>query len=146
MALALGAGGAPTAQAQYIGSLVVERSWGRTAAIVVTLLVLVTAFASLYGNLLGFSRIPFAAARDGAFLAAFARLHPRKDIPHVALLVVGALALVASLFTLDQVIAILTAGIVLIQGVAQIVALGLAAARATPRRRFACRSIRCRPS
>ncbi len=121
----LDAGGAPTAQAQYIGAFVVERSWGHVAAIVVTLLVLVTAFASLYGNLLGFSRISFAAARDGAFLAAFARLHPRKDIPHVALLVVGALALVASLFTLDQVIAILTAGIVLIQGVAQIVALVL---------------------
>jgi len=121
----LDAGGAPTAQAQYIGSFVVEQSWGRIAAIVVTLLVLVTAFASLYGNLLGFSRISFAAARDGAFLAAFARLHPRKDIPYVALLVVGALALAASLFTLDQVIAILTAGIVLIQGVAQIVALVL---------------------
>jgi amino acid transporter len=121
----LDAGGAPTAQAQYIGAFVVEQSWGRTAAIGVTLLVLVTAFASLYGNLLGFSRISFAAARDGAFLAAFARLHPRKDIPHVALLVVGALALVASLFTLGQVIAILTAGIVLIQGVAQIVALVL---------------------
>jgi amino acid transporter len=121
----LDAGGAPTAQAQYIGAFVVERSWGHVAAIGVTLLVLVTAFASLYGNLLGFSRISFAAARDGAFLAAFARLHPRKDIPHVALLVVGALALVASLFTLDQVIAILTAGIVLIQGVAQVAALVL---------------------
>ncbi len=121
----LDAGGVPTAQAQYIGAFVVERSWGHVAAIGVTLLVLVTAFASLYGNLLGFSRISFAAARDGAFLAAFARLHPRKDIPHVALLVVGALALVASLFTLDQVIAILTAGIVLIQGVAQVAALVL---------------------
>jgi amino acid transporter len=117
--------GQPTAQAQYVGALVVERTWGRWAALVVTALVLVTAFASLYGNLLGFSRISFAAARDGAFLPAFARLHPRKDIPHVALLSVGALSLVASLFTLDQVIAFLTAGIVLIQGIAQIVALAL---------------------
>jgi amino acid transporter len=119
----LDAHGTPTTQAQYVGAFVVERTWGRIAAWGVTLLVLVTAFASLYGNLLGFSRISFAAARDGAFLPAFARLHPRKDIPHVALLVVGALSLVASLFTLDQVIAILTAGIVLIQGIAQIVAL-----------------------
>ena len=39
----------------------------------------------------------------------------------------AALSLVASLFTLDQVIAFLTAGIVLIQAVAQIVALGAAA-------------------
>lgn len=122
--------GIPTVQAQYVGSLVVERTWGRTAAIAVTVLVLVTAFASLYGNLLGFSRIPFAAARDGAFLPVFAKLHPRKDIPHIALLAVGGLSLIASLFTLDQVIAFLTAGIVLIQAVAQIVALGLLRARA----------------
>ncbi len=125
----LDAHGQPTAQAQYVGALVVERTWGRVAALGVTLLVLVTAFASLYGNLLGFSRISFAAARDGAFLPAFGRLHPRKDIPHVALLVVGALSLVASLFTLDQVIQFLTAGIVLIQGIAQIVALGLVRAQ-----------------
>jgi amino acid transporter len=115
--------GQPTAQAQYVGALVVEHSWGRDAALAVTLLVLVTAFASLYGNLLGFSRISFAAARDGAFLPAFAKLHPQKEIPYVALLAVGILSLIASLFTLDQVIAFLTAGIVLIQGVAQVLAL-----------------------
>jgi amino acid transporter len=117
--------GQPTLQAQYVGAFVVEHAWGRVAAVVVTLLVLVTAFASLYGNLLGFSRIPFAAARDGAFLPAFAKLHPSKDIPHVSLGAVGVLSLVASFFTLDQVIAFLTAGIVLIQGVAQIIALGV---------------------
>jgi|HubBroStandDraft_4_1064222.scaffolds.fasta_scaffold00022_30 amino acid transporter len=121
----LDAHGQPTMQAQYVGSFVVERTWGPPAAVVVTLLVLVTAFASLYGNLLGFSRISFAAARDGAFLPLFARLHPRKAIPYVALIVIGGLSLVASLFTLDQVIAFLTAGIVLIQAVAQIAALAV---------------------
>ncbi len=125
----LDAHGQATVQAQYVGSYVVERTWGRVAATAVTLLVLVTAFASVYGNLLGFSRISYAAARDGAFLPIFGKLHPRKEIPHVALLVVGALSLIASLFTLDQVIAFLTAGIVLIQGIAQIVALGLMRAR-----------------
>lgn len=127
----LGAHGQPTAEAQYVGAIVVQQSWGRFAAVATTLLVLVTAFASLYGNLLGFSRISFAAARDGAFLPIFARLHPRKEIPHVALLAVGALSLVASLFTLDQVIAFLTAGIVLIQGIAQIIALAILRARRT---------------
>jgi amino acid transporter len=125
----LDAHGQPTAQAQYVGALVIERTWGRVAAIGLTVLVLVTAFASLYGNLLGFSRISYSASRDGAFLAAFGRLHPRKDFPHVALLAVGALSLVASLFTLDQVIAFLTAGIVLIQAVAQIAAVALLRAR-----------------
>ena len=125
----LDAHGQPTMQAQYVGSFVVERTWGHAAAVIVTVLVLVTAFASLYGNLLGFSRISFAAARDDAFLPIFARLHPTKDIPHVALIVIGLLSLVASLFTLDQVIAFLTAGIVLIQAVAQIAALALLRAR-----------------
>ncbi|HMF29766.1 MAG TPA: amino acid permease, partial [Candidatus Cybelea sp.] len=127
----LDAHGAPTPQSQYVGALVVERAWGRIAAIAVTGLVLITAFASVYGNLFGFSRIPFGAARDGAFLRIFARLHPRKEIPHVSLLAVGLLSLVASLFTLDQVIAFLTAGIVLIQGIAQILALGILRARKT---------------
>ena len=121
--------GQPTLQAQYVGALVVQRSWGRIAAVAITLLVLVTAFASLYGNLLGFSRISYAAARDGAFLPVFAKLHERKEIPHVALLAIGGLSLIASLFTLDQVIAILTAGIVLIQAIAQIIALAFLRAR-----------------
>lgn len=119
------ASGAPTVASQYVGSLVVEHTWGVWAARIITLLVLVTAFASVYGNLLGFSRIPYAAARDGAFFPVFARLHPRKHIPEVALVVIGVLSLVASLFPLDQVIAILTAGIVLIQSVMQILALFL---------------------
>ncbi len=122
----------PTAQAQYVGAIVVEHAWGHAAALGVTGLVLITAFASLYGNLFGFSRIAFAAAQDEAFLPAFARIHPRKEIPHVALVAIGALSLIASLFTLDQVIAFLTAGIVLIQAVAQIVALGVMRARRIP--------------
>ncbi|MHB8434143.1 MAG: amino acid permease [Candidatus Tyrphobacter sp.] len=121
----VGADGTPTAASQYVGSLVIERTWGVLAARIVTGLVLVTAFASLYGNLLGFSRIPFAAARDGAFFPAFARLHPDKHIPETALLAVGGLSLVASFFTLGEVIAFLTAGIVLIQSIMQIVALAL---------------------
>ncbi|MBV9057170.1 MAG: amino acid permease [Candidatus Eremiobacteraeota bacterium] len=130
----LDAHGQPTVEAQYVGALVVQRAWGRLAALGVTVAVLATAFASLYGNLLGFSRISFAAARDGAFFAVFGRLHPSKEIPHVALLVVGGLSLIASLFTLDQVIAFLTAGIVLIQGVTQIVALALLRTRRNPAR------------
>jgi amino acid transporter len=119
----LDAHGAPTPSAQYVGSLVVEHAWGTWAAIGTTVLVLVTAFASLYGNLLGASRIPYAAARDGAFIPAFGRLHPTQDFPYVSLLAIGGLSLLASFFTLDLVIAVLTAGIVLIQSIAQIVAL-----------------------
>jgi len=117
------ADGSLPALGQYVASAVVERSFGVPAAVVVTLLILITAFASVYGNLLGFSRIPFAAASDGAFFAAFAHVHPRHRFPDRALLVIGLLALPACFFSLDAAIAWLTAGVVLIQPIGQLAAL-----------------------
>ncbi|HEY5258908.1 MAG TPA: amino acid permease, partial [Candidatus Baltobacteraceae bacterium] len=125
----IGRDGQPLPNAGFVGSTVVQLAWGHWAALIVTGLVLITAFASVYGNLLGFSRIPFAAARDGAFLPIFARLHPTKEFPNVALLAIGALSLIACLFSLGQVIALCTAGIVLVQSVLQIIGLGLLRAR-----------------
>ncbi len=109
-----------------IASLVAQRAFGAPFAVVVTIAVMITAFASTYGLLLGGSRIPYAAARDGEFLAPFARLHPSGKFPAFSLLTIGILALPASLLPLDFVINALTAGIVLIQGMGQIVALALA--------------------
>lgn len=108
---------------QHLASIIVEQRFGVMAGGFVTLLILVTAFASVYGNLLGASRVPYAAAADGVFLRRFAHVHPRLRFPDVSLVVMGVLALAACLFTLDQVINALTAGIVLIQSIAQIVAL-----------------------
>ncbi len=118
-------GGPPPDSAQYVAATVIEHAWGRLAAGIVTILVLITAFASLYGNLLGFSRIPFAAARDGIFFPVFRHLHKTGAFPNVSLLVIGVASIVASFLSLGDVINYLTAGIVLIQGVAQIVALAV---------------------
>ncbi len=107
----------------HVASTVVEHAFGGGAAVAVTVLILVTAFASVYGNLLGFSRIPFAAAVDGVFLRPFAHVHRRLRFPDVSLLAIGLLALPACLFPLDQVINALVTSIVLIQAIAQIVAL-----------------------
>jgi amino acid transporter len=112
-----------------VASTVVQRAFGTPAAIAVTIAVLLTAFGSTYGLLLAAARVPFAAARDGAFFAIFTRLHPRAGFPMAGLLTIGLLALPASLFTLDTVISALTAGIVLVQGVGQIIALACARAR-----------------
>lgn len=112
-----------------VASLAVERTAGGVAAALVTVAILITAFASTYGLLLGASRIPYAAARDGDFLPAFGRLHATKHFPHVSLIALGALALPASLFPLDAVISALTAGIVLVQGAATNVALVVLRAR-----------------
>ncbi len=114
---------------QHVASAVVEQSFGKVAAIGVTVLVLVTAFASVYGNLLAFSRIPFAAANDGVFFRSFAHVHRKHRFPDVSLVAIGLLALPACLFSLDQVINALTAGIVLAQSVAQTAALFVMRAR-----------------
>ena len=105
------------ANSTFVASLAVERTAGHTAAIVVTVAILITAFASTYGGLLGASRVPYAAALEGDFLPAFAKLHATKHFPHVSLLTLGLLALPATLVSLDTVIGMLTAAIVLVQGV-----------------------------
>ena len=76
---------------------------GRLAA----LLVMVTAFSSVFSLLLGYSRIPFAAARDGNFPKAFGRLHATRGFPVVSLLVLAAAACVFCFFSLGDVIAAL---------------------------------------
>ncbi len=106
-----------------IGSAVLEKTWGKFAAQIFTGLIVVTAFASIFTGLLGGSRVPFNAARDRMFLPVFGRLHPTRNFPHVAVIVLCAITLVGSLFPLDQVIAMLTAVMVLVQCLAQIAAL-----------------------
>lgn len=121
--------GSPSAQAGFVASTVVANNWGTWAARIVTCLILLTAFASVYGNLLGFARIPYAAATDNAFFPFFAKLHPGGQFPHVALLTVGIASLAAAFLPLDFVITALTAGIALIQSVAQIIGLFVIRAR-----------------
>ena len=70
-------------------------------------LVMVTAFASVFSLLLGYSRIPFAAARDGNFFRAFGRLHRAAGFPKVSLLYLGGAAILFCFLSLGQVIAAL---------------------------------------
>jgi amino acid transporter len=111
------------AHSTSVASLVVTRNWGRTAADVVTVLILVTAMASVFAGLLGGSRVPFHAAREGLFLRVFGRLHPRYEFPHVSLLILGVITAVGSFFSLTTVINVLLAVIIWVQAVAQVVAL-----------------------
>jgi amino acid transporter len=111
------------AKSESIASLVLERTWGKAAADVTTVLILVTAFGSIFAGLLGGSRVPYNAARDGVFFRAFAKLHPRHHFPHVALLVMGVITAIGSFFTLDTVIQVLLAVFVIVQALAQVVAL-----------------------
>ncbi len=112
-------------KSEFLGSEFMERVAGHRAAVIVTWMVLWTAAASVFALLLGGSRILFAAARDGGFFRIFGKLHPSKDFPHVALIVLGLLSAVGSLFPLDAVIDMLMVLRVLVQFVGQIIALFL---------------------
>jgi len=79
----------------YVVSTLMERVYGHGAGSVVSVLVMWTAFASVFSLTLGYSRVPYAAALDGNYFRAFARVHPVYQFPYVSLL---ALAGVAALF------------------------------------------------
>ncbi len=109
----------------YVVSAFMEKIYGPRIATLFTAMVLWTAFGSVFALLLGYSRIPFAAARDGYFFKIFGRLHPRGQFPHVALLVIGGIAILCSFISLGMVIDALVTTRILVQFVGQIVAVQL---------------------
>ncbi len=106
-----------------IGTDLLRHVWGGPGATSVTLLIVWTAFASVYTGLLGASRLPFNAARDGVFFRVFARLHPTLKFPHIALLAMGLVTAVACFFSLTTVINALIALAIWVQFIGQIAAL-----------------------
>jgi len=104
----IGPTGAATRQS--VVAVFMQTVYGNLAARVVALLVVWTAFASVYALLLSYSRVPYAAALDGNYFRAFARIHPRHRFPNVSLLVLGA---VATLFCVFQLVDLLAALVVI---------------------------------
>ena len=115
------AGTANTPAQRYVISSFMERLYGPKAGVVATVLIMWTAFASIFSLLLGYSRVPFAAARDGNYFRIFARVHPRHRFPYVSLLVMGGIAALFCFLRLADVIAALVVIRILVQFLAQIV-------------------------
>jgi amino acid transporter len=99
-----------------------ERIHGPGAATIATILLVGSCFASCFAGALGYSRVPYAAAKEGHFFRWFAAVHPRLRIPHRALLLIGAMVLFWSFFDLGALIKALVATRILEQFVAQIFA------------------------
>jgi APA family basic amino acid/polyamine antiporter len=110
----------PNADAPPIASMFIEKLYGSKLAVIFTVMVLWTSFASVFALMLGYSRIPFAAARDGYFFKVFAKLHPQKEFPHRSLLLIGGLAIACSFLSLQMVIAALVTMRILVQFMGQI--------------------------
>ncbi len=109
------AASARSGERMYVVSLLMERVYGRWAGNLAALLVMWTAFASIFSLLLGYSRVPYAAATDGNYFRAFARVHQRHRFPHVSLLALGLVACAFCLLRLADVIAALVVIRILLQ-------------------------------
>lgn len=110
------------AKSDFIVSTYFEHIYGHTTGQIATLLILCIALASLFAVILGYSRVPYAAAVDGNFFPAFAKLHPKYKFPYISLLALGGVAFVFSLlFKLKDVITAIIIMRILIQFVSQAV-------------------------
>jgi amino acid transporter len=91
----------------FVVARAAELVYGRWAGMLIALLVIWTAFASVFSLLAGYSRIPFAAARDGNFFSIFQRVHPRDHFPTTSVLLLGGLACLCCLFQLRDLVSAL---------------------------------------
>ncbi|MGA8149976.1 MAG: amino acid permease [Terriglobales bacterium] len=107
----------------YVVSIFMRRVYGNWAANAATVLVMWTAFASVFSLMLGYSRVPYAAALDGNYFRAFARVHPEGRFPHVSLLALAVVAALFCFFSLADVIAALVVIRITLQFLVQAVGL-----------------------
>ena len=99
----------------FVISVFMQRLYGNWAGVLVTLLIMWTAFGSVFSLLLGYSRVPYAAALDGNYFSVFARVHPKHRFPYVSLLALGAVAIAFCFLSLADVIAALVVIRILLQ-------------------------------
>jgi amino acid transporter len=113
------AGDAPPA----VVAMMMETAWNSTTAKILCVMVVWTAVGSVFCLLLGYSRIPYAAAVDGNFFSVFGKLHPTKDFPHVSLVVITVISVICSYSSLINVIDALLVTRILVQFIGQTAAL-----------------------
>lgn len=110
------------AEDKYLVSSFMEQVHGKQAGVFVTVLILCIALSSLFAVVLGYSRVPYAAAADGNFFKAFAKLHPTKNFPYISLIVLCSVGFLFSLFMkLGDVITSILAMRIVIQFIGQAV-------------------------
>jgi APA family basic amino acid/polyamine antiporter len=104
---------------KYIVSVFMQKIYGNWAGNLVTILIMWTAFASVFSLLLGYSRVPYAASLQGDYFKAFSRVHPVNKIPNFSLVVMGIVACAFCFLKLKDIIAALVVIRIIIQFLAQ---------------------------
>jgi basic amino acid/polyamine antiporter, APA family len=105
----------------YVISVMMQRVYGHWAGYLITALIIWTAFASVFSLLLGYSRVPYAAAIDNNYFKIFGKLHPKKRFPYVSLLMLGGVAIAFCFLSLADVIAALVVIRIILQFLLQTV-------------------------
>jgi amino acid transporter len=103
----------------YVVSTFMQRAYGHGAGTVVSVLIMWTAFASVFSLMLGYSRVPYAAALDGNYFRAFAKVHPVYQFPYVSLLALAGVAALFCFLRLSDLIAALVVIRILLQFLVQ---------------------------
>jgi len=94
---------------------IAQSAFGKWAGYTVAALVVWTAFASVFSLLLGYSRVPYAAAKDGNFFRFLDKVHPKYHIPNRSLVAMGLVAAAFCFFSLQAVITLLVITRILLQ-------------------------------
>ena len=121
-------GTVPWEQGQHSKAIVadyMQMLYGHGGGMLVSGLILIASWGSVFAILLGYSRVPYTAAVDGHFFKPFARLHPTGKFPTTSLLVMGGLSAVACLFSLADLISVLIVVQTMLQFMGQCVAVML---------------------
>jgi len=124
----------PVQQSMHSSAIVadyMQAAYSVQSARVADVLILVASFASVFAILLGFSRIPFAAAKQGEFFSVFAKVHPTKGFPHISLIILGVLSACACMLSLSTLISLVIVIQTMVQFLAQCVAVVLLRRRQT---------------
>jgi amino acid transporter len=108
------AGAGATVRLQLVADIA-NSAFGRVAGRLMAALIVWTAFASVFSLLLGYSRVPYAAARDGNYFQYLAAVHPRHQIPHRSLVALGLVATCFCFLPLMKVITLLVITRILLQ-------------------------------
>ncbi len=94
---------------------IAQSAFGHHAGQILATLILWSAFSSVFSLLLGYSRVPYAAALDGNYFSGLAAVHPKHGIPHRSLVALGMVATLFCFFSLKEVITLLVVIRILLQ-------------------------------
>jgi len=108
-------------QGNYVVSILMQRIYGTWAGKLAAGLIMWTAFASVFSTLLGYSRVPYAAALDGNYFRAFAHVDRKRRFPTVSLLALAIVAMLFCFLRLSDVIAALVVIRIVLQFIVQAV-------------------------